>query len=95
MRIELQHLMGDQVRLFPAASGDSLKAGFAADEGLNRFRCIYGLRTQPPDSRQAESILMQRHVPSRSEAICRYADGLVRANIDAYGCDERVRGQQS
>ena len=60
-----------------------------------RFRCIYGLRTQSPDSRQAESILMQQHVPSRSEAICRYADGLVRANIDAYGCDERVRRQQS
>jgi len=26
--------MGDQVRLFPAASGDYLKAEFAADEGL-------------------------------------------------------------
>src|SRR5437867_10233802 len=34
-----------------------------------------------------QSILMQRHVPSRSGAICRYADGLVRAKIDAYGCD--------
>src|SRR5258708_1184431 len=29
---------------------------------------------------------MQRHVASRSGAICRYADGLVRAKIDAYGC---------
>src|SRR2546426_10671351 len=34
-----------------------------------------------------QSILMQGHVPSRSGAICRYADGLVRAKIDAYGCD--------
>jgi hypothetical protein len=42
-----------------------------------------------------QSILMQRHVPSPSGAICRYADGLVRAKIDAYGCDERVRRQQS
>jgi hypothetical protein len=42
-----------------------------------------------------QSILMQRHVPSRSGAICRYADGLVRAKIDAYGCDERVRRQRS
>ena len=41
------------------------------------------------------SILMQRHVPGRSEAICRYAGCLVRAKIDAYGCDERVRRQQS
>ena len=38
---------------FPAASGDYLKAGFAADEGLIRFRCIYGLRTQPTDSQPA------------------------------------------
>jgi hypothetical protein len=42
-----------------------------------------------------QSILMQRHVASRSGAICRYADGLVRAKIDANGCDERVRRQQS
>jgi len=42
-----------------------------------------------------QSILMQRHVPSRSGAICRYADGLVRAKIDAYGCDERVPRQRS
>jgi hypothetical protein len=40
-------------------------------------------------------ILMQQHVASRSGAICRYADGLVRAKIDAYGCDERVRRRQS
>jgi hypothetical protein len=43
----------------------------------------------------SQSILMQRHLPSRSEAIGRYADGRGRAKIDAYGCDERVRRQQS
>ena len=32
---------------------------------------------------------MRRHVPSRSEAICRCADGFARARVDAYGCDER------
>ena len=42
-----------------------------------------------------QSILMQQHVASRSGAICRYADGLVRGKIDAYGYDERVRRQQS
>ena len=42
-----------------------------------------------------QSILMQRHVPSRSGAIGRYADDLVQTKIDAYGCDERVRRQQS
>ena len=42
-----------------------------------------------------QSILMQRRVPNRSVAICRYADDLVRANIDAYGYDERVRRQQA
>jgi hypothetical protein len=42
-----------------------------------------------------QSILMQQHVASRSGAICRYADGLVRGKIDAYGCDEQVRRQQS
>jgi hypothetical protein len=31
-----------------------------------------------------QSILMQWHDPSRSGAICCYADGLVRAKIDAY-----------
>jgi small ligand-binding sensory domain FIST len=41
-----------------------------------------------------QSILMQRHVPSRSGAICRCADGLARTKIDAYGCDGRVRRQQ-
>src|ERR1700681_3853360 len=42
-----------------------------------------------------QSTLMQRHIPSRSGAICRYADGLARTKIDAYGCDERVQSQQS
>src|SRR6202165_4088921 len=32
---------------------------------------------------------MRRHVPSRSEAICRCADGFARARVDAYGYDER------
>src|SRR5450755_1434399 len=42
-----------------------------------------------------QSILMQQHVASRSGAICRYADGLVRGKIDVYGCDARVRRRQS
>jgi hypothetical protein len=33
VRIELRHLMGDPVRLFPAARGDYLEAEFAADDG--------------------------------------------------------------
>jgi hypothetical protein len=32
-RIELRHLIGDQVLLFPAASGEYLEAEFAADDG--------------------------------------------------------------
>jgi putative endonuclease len=32
---------------------------------------------------------MRRHVPSRSEAICRCADGFARARVNAYGGDER------
>ena len=32
-RIELRHLIGDQVRLFPADSGQYLEAEFAAGDG--------------------------------------------------------------
>src|SRR5438876_801262 len=52
--------------------------GSGASTGCTRNRRILG---------RPIAILMQPHVPSRSGAICRYADGLVRAKIDAYGCD--------
>ena len=55
------------------------------------------LRAAHPTDRLSpgQSIVMRRHVTSRSEVICHYVDGLVQAKIDAYGYDERVRRQQS
>ena len=45
-----------------------------------RFRCICGCARNRQFS-AGQSIPMRWHAPSRSEAICRYVDGLVRAKL--------------
>jgi hypothetical protein len=46
-RIDLRHLIGDQVRLFPGAGGEYLEAEFAADDAA-----LFGSPRTPEKSRK-------------------------------------------